>query len=245
MRIVRQGQKKLGGRKMIGIIGAMEEEVASLKQAMEVDEIVEKAAMTFVKGTLCGKNVVVVRSGIGKVNAGICAQVLVDLFGVDMLINTGVAGSLDAEINIGDIVISTDAVQHDMDVSALGDPVGQIPRMDTFAFPADEKLVEAARLANEEENPDIQTFIGRVVSGDQFISGEEKKEYLVNTFAGRCAEMEGAAIAQAAYLNKIPYVIIRAISDKADNSAVMDYPTFEKHAIWHLLRLMMNLLKRM
>ncbi|MDD6440801.1 MAG: 5'-methylthioadenosine/adenosylhomocysteine nucleosidase [bacterium] len=230
---------------MIGIIGAMEEEVAGLKQAMEVCETVERAAMTFVKGTLCGKDVVVVRSGIGKVNAGICAQILVDLFGVDALINTGVAGSLDAQIDIGDIVISTDAVQHDMDVSALGDPVGQIPRLDTFAFPADEKLMEAARLANEKVNSDIRTFTGRVVSGDQFISGEEKKEYLVHTFAGKCAEMEGAAIAQAAYLNKIPYVIIRAISDKADNSAVMDYPTFEKHATEHLVRLMMDLLERL
>ena len=227
---------------MIGIIGAMEEEVASLKQAMEVSETVERAAMTFAKGTLCGKDVVIVRSGIGKVNAGICAQILADLFGVDALINTGVAGSLDAQIDIGDIVISTDAVQHDMDVSALGDPVGQIPRLDTFAFAADAKLIEAARLANEEVNSDIKTFTGRVVSGDQFISGEEKKDYLVNTFAGKCAEMEGAAIAQAAYLNKIPYVIIRAISDKADNSATMDYPEFEKQAIVHSVRLVKELL---
>ncbi len=229
---------------MVGIIGAMEEEVASLKAAMEVSEVVEKAAMTFVKGTLCGKEVVVVRSGIGKVNAGICAQILVDLFGVDQLINTGVAGSLDSQIDIGDIVISSDAVQHDMDVTALGDPVGQIPRLDTFAFPADAHLMEEARKANQEANPDIQTFTGRVVSGDQFVSGTEKKEYLVQTFDGKCAEMEGAAIAQAAYLNKVPYVIIRAISDKADNSAMMDYPTFEKHATQHLLRLMMNLMER-
>lgn len=230
---------------MIGIIGAMEEEVAALKRTMEVAEVIEKAAMTFVRGTLCGKDVVVVRSGIGKVNAGICAQILVDLFHVDCLINTGVAGSLDAQISIGDIVISTDAVQHDMDVSALGDSVGQIPRMDTFAFPADEALREAAKMANEEVNPDIQTYTGRVVSGDQFISSAEKKEYLVETFGGKCAEMEGAAMAQTAYLNKVPYVIIRAISDKADNSAEMDYPTFEKHAIEHLLRLMMNLMERL
>ena len=218
---------------MIGIIGAMEEEVAALKAEMEIEEMLEKASMTFAKGSLCGKDVVVVRSGIGKVNAGICAQILVDMFGVDALINTGVAGSLDADINIGDIVISTDAVQHDMDATTFGDPVGQIPRLDTFSFPADAKLVEAARLANEEVNTDIHTFIGRVVSGDQFIAGNEKKDYLVRTFDGKCAEMEGAAIAQTAYLNKVPYVIIRAISDKADNSAVMDYPTFEKHATQH------------
>lgn len=230
---------------MIGIIGAMEEEVAALKGIMEVEEMLERASMTFVKGRLCGKEVVVVRSGIGKVNAGICAQILVDLFGVDTLINTGVAGSLDAAIDIGDMVISTDAVQHDMDTSIFGDKVGQIPRLDTYSFPADAKLVEEAKLANEEANPDIHTFTGRVVSGDQFIAGNEKKDYLVQTFDGKCAEMEGAAIAQAAYLNHIPYVIIRAISDKADNSAVMDYPTFEKHATEHSLRLLQNMLERL
>ncbi|MCI7149408.1 5'-methylthioadenosine/adenosylhomocysteine nucleosidase [Bariatricus sp. HCP28S3_A7] len=227
---------------MIGIIGAMEEEVAHLKEAMQVEKTVERAAMTFVKGKLDGKDVVVVRSGIGKVNAGICAQILADLFEVDTLINTGVAGSLDAALDIGDIVISTDAVQHDMDVSALGDPVGQIPRMDTFAFPADERLVQLAVQANEEANPDIHTFTGRVVSGDQFVSDGAVKERLVTQFQAKCTEMEGAAIAQAAYLNKISCVIIRAISDKADNSSTMDYAAFEKQAITHTVRLVRNLM---
>ena len=230
---------------MIGIIGAMEEEVKSLKEEMEIEETLERAGMTFARGKLSGREVVVVRSGIGKVNMGICAQILVDRFEVDTLINTGVAGSLDADINNGDIVISTDAVQHDVDVTALGDPVGQIPRMDTFAFPADEKLVELAVRVNEEVNPDIHTFTGRVVSGDQFISEKSVKDRLVNTFAGKCAEMEGAAMAQAAYLNKISYVIIRAISDKADNSAHMDYPTFERQAIAHCVRLVRELVRRM
>ena len=227
---------------MIGIIGAMEEEVAHLKEAMQVEKTVERAAMTFVKGKLDGKDVVVVRSGIGKVNAGICAQILADLFEVDTLINTGVAGSLDAALDIGDIVISTDAVQHDMDVSALGDPVGQIPRMDTFAFPADERLVQLAVQANEEANPDIHTFTGREVSGDQFVSDGAVKERLVTQFQAKCTEMEGAAIAQAAYLNKISCVIIRAISDKADNSSTMDYAAFEKQAITHTVRLVRNLM---
>ena len=227
---------------MIGIIGAMEEEVAHLKEAMQVEKTVERAAMTFVKGKLDGKDVVVVRSGIGKVNAGICAQILADLFEVDTLINTGVAGSLDAALDIGAIVISTDAVQHDMDVSALGDPVGQIPRMDTFAFPADERLVQLAVQANEEANPDIHTFTGRVVSGDQFVSDGAVKERLVTQFQAKCTEMEGAAIAQAAYLNKISCVIIRAISDKADNSSTMDYAAFEKQAITHTVRLVRNLM---
>ncbi|MEO2239139.1 5'-methylthioadenosine/adenosylhomocysteine nucleosidase [Dorea sp. YH-dor226] len=227
---------------MIGIIGAMEEEVASLKEEMDVQEIVEKAGMMFCKGILCGQKVVVVRSGVGKVNAGICAQILVDLFQVDLLINTGIAGSLDARIDIGDMVISTDALQHDMDASVFGDPVGQIPRLDTFSFPADEALARKAIRANEKANPDIRTFTGRIVSGDQFISSKEVKDRIVENFHPLCVEMEGAAIAQAAYLNKVSYVIIRAISDKADNSACMDYPTFEKKAIAHSVRLMKELL---
>ncbi len=229
---------------VIGIIGAMEEEVAQLKQAMEVQDTVEYASMNFCKGTLCGKDVVVVRSGIGKVNAGICAQILVDRFGVDVLVNTGIAGSLDAAIDIGDMVISTDLVEHDMDATGFGYPLGQIPRMDTFAFAADPELIAKAKAANEEANPDIRTFTGRIVSGDQFVSSAEVKEKLIQTYQGKCTEMEGAAIAHAAYLNHISCVIIRAISDKADNSATVDYPTFEKKAIEHSVRLVKNLLPR-
>lgn len=230
---------------MIGIIGAMEEEVAALKEAMTIEENVTFASMDFCRGTLCGKEVVVVRSGIGKVNAAICTQILVDKFGVDTLINTGIAGSLDANIDIGDMVISTDAVEHDMDASIFGDPIGQVPRMDTFSFPADEELVEKAKPANEEANPDIHTFVGRIVSGDQFVSSKEVKDKLVANFEAKCTEMEGAAIAHAAYLNKVSCVIIRAISDKADNSATMDYPAFEKQAITHSVRLVKNLLPRL
>ena len=227
---------------MIGIIGAMEEEVAALKEDMDIQETVEQASMVFCKGKLCGKDVVVVRSGIGKVNAGICAQILVDRFLADMLINTGIAGSLDARIDIGDMVISTDALHHDMDATIFGDAIGQIPRMDTLAFPADEELVRKAAKANEKANPDIRTFTGKVASGDQFISSREAKEKIVENFHPLCVEMEGAGIAQAAYLNKVSYVIIRAISDKADNSATMDYPTFERQAIAHSVRLMKELL---
>lgn len=229
---------------VIGIIGAMEEEVAVLKTSMEVDEVVNYASMEFCKGTLCGKQVVIVRSGIGKVNAGICAQILADKFNVDKIIHTGIAGSLDAQIDIGDVVVSTDLVEHDMDATLFGDPLGQVPRMDTFSFPADPELVEKAVAANEEANPDIKTFTGRIVSGDQFVSSPEVKEKLVAHFQAKCTEMEGAAVAHAAYLNKISCVIIRAISDKADNSATMDYPTFEKLAIERSVRLVKNLLPR-
>ena len=222
---------------MMGIIGAMEDEVAQLKKNMEIEETTEVASLSFCRGKLSGREVVVVRSGIGKVNAAICTQILVDQFHVDVIINTGIAGSLDAEIDIGDIVISTDAVEHDMDASIFGDPIGQIPQMDTFSFPADESLVKLAKEVNEKANPDVHTWIGRVVSGDQFVSSGEKKEQLIRVFDAKCTEMEGAAIAHAAYLNKISCVIIRAISDKAYNSAVVDYPAFEAAAIRHSVRL--------
>ena len=228
----------------VGIIGAMEEEVAVLKKEMELEEIITAASMEFCKGLLCGKDVVVVRSGIGKVNAAVCTQILIDRFGADVIINTGVAGSLDAKIDIGDMVVSADLVEHDMDTTAFGDPLGQVPRMDTFSFPADVELVKKAVLANEEANPDIKTFTGRIVSGDQFVSSPDVKEKLVENFGAKCTEMEGAAIAHVAYLNKVSCVIIRAISDKADNSASMDYPSFEKKAIEHSLRLVRNLLPR-
>ena len=226
---------------MIGIIGAMEEEVAALKEDMTIEETVELASMVFCKGILCGRDAVVVRSGIGKVNAGICAQILVDRFHVDALINTGIAGSLDAKIDIGDLVISTDALHHDMDAVNFGYALGQIPRMDVLAFPADKVLVQKAVEANEKANPDIHTFTGRIASGDQFIASKEVKDHITENFHPLCVEMEGAGIAQAAYLNKISYVIIRAISDKADNSATVDYPTFEKQAITHSVRLIKEL----
>ncbi len=227
---------------MIGIIGAMEEEVAALKEAMDIHETVEQASMVFCKGVLCGKEVVIVRSGIGKVNAGICAQILVDRFKADTLINTGIAGSLDAKIDIGDMVISTDALHHDMDATEFGYPVGQVPRMEVMSFPADEELVKKAVQASEKANPDIHTFTGRVASGDQFIASREVKDKIVENFHPLCVEMEGAGIAHAAHLNKVSYVIIRAISDKADNSASVDYPTFERQAIAHSVKLVKELL---
>lgn len=227
---------------MIGIIGAMEEEIAALKSDMEYVEVIEKASMSFCRGSLGGRDVVVVRSGIGKVNAAVCAQILVDSFGVDTLINTGVAGAMDVKLNIGDMVISTDVLHHDMDTSAFGDPLGQVPRMDTLSFPADENLVHMAKVANEQVNPDIQTFTGRIASGDQFVHDKDVKEKIVHNFKPLCVEMEGAGIAQTAYLNKVSFAIIRAISDKADNSAVMSYDEFEAHAINHSTRLVKHLL---
>lgn len=228
---------------MIGIIGAMEEEVTSLKENMTVEKTVKRASMEFLQGTLAGKPVVVVRCGIGKVNAAICTQILADEFKADAIVNTGIAGSLKKEINIGDIVLSTDALQHDMDATGFGYGYGVIPRMETSVFQADEKLIALAKKCCEKVNPDISVFTGRVVSGDQFISDKGKKDWITEHFQGYCTEMEGAAIAQTAYLNGIPFLIVRAISDKADNSAQMDYAEFERKAIEHSVKLMTEMVQ--
>lgn len=220
---------------MIGIIGAMDEEVAELLEKTNVSRKVTKASMEFHIGTLSGKDVVIVRSGIGKVNAAVCTQILVDDFSIDAVINTGIAGSLNANIDIADIVLSKDVLHHDMDATGFGYEPGQIPRMPVKEFLGDAHLIECGAKAIKELFPETGCHIGRVVSGDQFISDSAKKDYIVSTFSGDCTEMEGAAIAQAAYLNNIPFLIIRAISDKADNSATMDYPAFEKLAIAKLV----------
>lgn len=229
----------------IGIIGAMEQEVAQLKSKMEQVEESTFAGMTFLDGTLCGKKVVLVRSGIGKVNMAVCAEVLAGHFKVGCLINTGIAGSLCNDINIGDVVISTDAIQHDVDATGFGYKRGVIPQMDESTFVADEHLINLAKNACETVNTDIRVFTGRVVTGDQFISKDEVKQDLIETFHGLCTEMEGGAMAQVAWLNKIPFVIIRAISDKADHSAEVDYAEFEKKAIEHSIKLVCQMLEDM
>ena len=213
-----------------GIIGAMDVEVASLKAAMEITSTKTVAGMEFCEGTLDGKAVVVVQCGMGKVNAGICAHTLINDFGVTRVINTGVAGSLDNAIDIGDIVVSTDAVQHDYDVTPIGFARGEIPYTGLYAFPADEALRVLAVRAATEAVPEIKVFEGRVCSGDQFIASREQKETIIRNFGGKCCEMEGGAIAQACYLNGTPFVIIRAISDKADDSEAVSFQEFEAAA---------------
>lgn len=227
----------------IGIIGAMESEVSVLKEAMKVDAVVTKAGMNFYEGMLQGTPAVVVQSGIGKVNAAMCVQILADLFHITHVMNTGVAGSLNADLDIGDILVSEKAVQHDVDVTALGYPLGQIPGLESREFAADAKMAEAAVSACGRVNPDVNVVKGCVVSGDQFISSAEVKEHLITEFHGDCAEMEGASVAQAALLNGIPFIVIRAISDKADGSAEMDYPTFEEQAAEHCANMVLEFMK--
>lgn len=221
----------------IGIIGAMELEVETLKTQMSVTGQTTCASMVFFEGTLGQAQVVVVRCGIGKVNAAMCVQILADRFEVTHVINTGVAGSLNAALDIGDIVISRDVIHHDVDVRVFGYALGQVPQLDTLAFPGDESMIRLALSSCEEANPGLHTAVGRIVSGDQFISDKEIKERLIAEFHADCTEMEGAAIAHASYLNGLPFVVIRAISDKADDSAEMDYPTFEREAAGHCARL--------
>lgn len=226
-----------------GIIGAMEPEVEELKKEMAVTAVIRKAGMDFHEGSLNGTPVVIVRCGIGKVNAALCVQILIDEFKVSHVINTGVAGSLNAGLDIGDILISRDAIHHDMDVRVFGYQLGEVPQIGFREFQADEHLVALAIGACKKVNPDIHVMSGRVVSGDQFISNKEVKERLISQFQGDCAEMEGASVAHGAYLNSIPFVIIRAISDKADDSAEMDYPTFEAAAAKHSAALVKEMVK--
>lgn len=227
----------------IGIIGAMELEVEELKAKMNNVTITKRAGMEFHEGTLHGASVVIVRSGVGKVNAALCVQILADVFAVTHIINTGVAGSLNAKLDIGDILVSKDALHHDVDATIFGYQLGEVPQLGVREFPADERLTQLAIQSCEKVNPDIHALAGRVVSGDQFISSKEVKNKLIENYAGDCAEMEGAAIAHGAYLNQIPFVIIRAISDKADDSAEMDYPTFEKAAAIHSAKLVEDMVK--
>lgn len=211
----------------LGIIGAMSIEVENLKSAMEEKQESSIAGMAFCEGQLAGLPAVVVQCGVGKVNAAMCAQILCTSFGVTHLVNTGVAGSLSAELDIGDLVVSSDAVHHDMDATHFGYPACQVPGMDVVSYAADETLMGYAFAAAESVNPG-HTRIGRVASGDQFVAVRALKERIISLTHALCTEMEGAAIAQTAYRNAVPFVILRAISDKADDSAQMDYPTFER-----------------
>lgn len=229
----------------IGIIGAMELEVEELKEKMEVSQRVQKASMEFLEGLLNGAEVVIVKCGVGKVNAALCTQILCDLFEVTHIINTGIAGSLKNEINIGDIVVSKDALYHDMDARAFGYGIGEIPQMGCLSFLADEEMAQLAVSCCKEVNPDISVYEGRIASGDQFIADKGIKDKIIENFGAYCVEMEGASIAHAAYLNNIPFVIIRAISDKADDSAQMDYPEFEKAAAIHSATLVERMLAQM
>lgn len=228
--------------KKLGIIGAMQLEVETLLGVMENKTARERAGSVFYEGELEGLPVVIVQCGVGKVNAALCAQILCDCFDVTHLVNTGIAGSLCADLDIGDLVVSRDAMYHDFDCVHFGYEYGKVPGMDTVAFPADEGLMKLAYAAAEAVHPG-HVRIGRVASGDQFVAEKAQKEKIIAVTGGLCTEMEGAAIAHTAYRNRLPFVILRAISDKADDSAEMDYPTFERIAAHRCAQVTRNLAK--
>ena len=221
--------------KKIGIIGAMDVEISIFCDEMEKNGSLKKTEfgnLVFNEGNLCGKNIVVVKSGIGKVNAALCAQRLILQFGVEKIINTGIAGAIQENLHIHDMVVSTDAVYHDMDATAFGYEPTEIPQMHTSAFDADEKMIKAAEnaFAQSESAKKYKLIRGRIASGDQFISYAEQKEHIEEICSPACVEMEGAAVAHACFLNQIPFVILRCISDNADDSYEVTYSFNEKIA---------------
>ncbi|CAM4498724.1 5'-methylthioadenosine/adenosylhomocysteine nucleosidase [Paenibacillus typhae] len=209
---------------VIGLIGAMDEEIELLLSSMENKRTAVKAGITYYSGDVFGRRAVLCKSGVGKVNAAVTTQILLDTFGVSRVLFTGVAGAVHPGLDIGDIVISSACIQHDMDVTALGYPKGIIPYQEVSVFTADEKLVKLAEQACKELKQHFVT--GIVLSGDQFIASSEAVEALHRDLNGACAEMEGAAVAQVCYMNEAPFVIIRSMSDKADGSAHVSYKEF-------------------
>lgn len=212
-----------------GIIGAMKEEIELLLENLTEAQTELHAGMTYHKGRFQGQKVVITKSGVGKVNAAVCTQVLIDRFGADAVIFTGVAGAVDPKLNIGDIVVSTSSLQHDVDVTALGYPRGAIPYQEVSEYPSDDRLINLAQQAGDKVYPG-RCVTGKVLSGDQFIADRGVVKALYEDLGGACTEMEGAAVAQVCYMNAIPHVIIRSMSDKADGSAHVNFEEFTVEA---------------
>lgn len=226
---------------MIGVIAAMENEVTDIKSAMEESIKITHGGMAFIKGKLNQKEVVVVKSGVGKVNAAICTQILIDLFKAKAIINVGVAGAVHPDLEIGDIVISEDSCQYDMDARAFGHPWGEIPNMDITFFKADKTLIKLAEKAATELNAAYRS--GRVMTADLGVDSIELKEKLRNKFGGLCVEMEGAAIGQVSFVNQVPYLIIRSISDKADGNLTEDYKNNLENSIKNGVAMALNIIQ--
>lgn len=228
---------------MFGIIGAMKEEVELLIDKMELQEKIKKGGKEFYKGRIKNMQLIVVESGVGKVNAAITTQMLIDYFQPKYIINTGIAGGLDKRLKKGDIVLSIDTVQYDVDTSLFGDPLGLIPGMETIEFPTSRTLLEI--LMREKEGLDgINIWKGRILSGDHFVCSQDEKRSIVNEFGGLCVEMEGAAVAHASYVNKVPCLIIRSISDNADGEQMENYEEFKMKAINNTTKLVLKLLTK-
>lgn len=229
----------------IGIIGAMDEEIALYLEAMKEPSQSTKAGITYYEGEVEGKTVVVCKSGVGKVNASVCTQILIDQYQVQQVIFTGVAGAVHPELNIGDIVVSTDCVQHDIDVTPLGFAPGQIPFTDKWIWQADEQLQVLAIEAGKTIGEGVQVVSGRILSGDQFVADREKVQWLYQQFDAVCTEMEGAAVAAVCSMNNIPFVVVRSMSDKADGSAHVNFVEFTKLASQRSFEMVVKILPKL
>ena len=227
---------------MIGIIGAMDIEVENLKNAVQNKEVKTVSGIDFVSGKIGETDVVIAKAGVGKVNAAVCAQTMILLYSPDAVINTGVAGSLSEKVGVGDIVVATATVQHDMDTSPLGDPVGFISGINMVELPCDnavhEKLLACAKKA-----PGIAVETGIIASGDIFLNSIDIKNKIVSNFGAVAGEMEGGSIGQVCVINNTPYCVLRAISDNADGSSHVDYPTFVAKAAQVSTNIMLDFLK--
>lgn len=212
----------------IGIIGAMQVEIDGLRAIMENKKSVTLSGIDFVFGDIFGKRVVTAVCGIGKVFAAICTQTMILSFNPDVIINTGVAGTLSDKLSIGDIAIAKNSVQHDMDTTALGDELGLISGPNIVYIPADEKL--SGTLEECVKSLGINCLKGTVATGDAFINDDLKKKKITENFSAIACEMEGGAVAQTCYVNHVPFSILRAISDGGDDNSHIDYPTFVKMA---------------
>jgi adenosylhomocysteine nucleosidase len=236
----------MGGNAMrVGIIGAMDEEIALYLEAMQETKAETKAGITYYEGVLEGRDVVLCKSGVGKVNASVCTQILIDRFQVERVIFTGVAGAVHPALNIGDIVVSTDCVQHDIDVTPLGFQPGQIPFTDRWIWEADPQLIQLAVKAGEQVDEGVSVVTGRILSGDQFVADREKVQWFYRQFAAHCTEMEGAAVGQVCAMNNVPFVIVRCMSDKADGSAHVNFTEFTKLASKRSFEIVSNMLRHM
>ena len=226
---------------MIGIIGAMDIEIDALKELMRDKKSETISGIEFTSGVLEGKEVVAAVCGIGKVFAAVCAQTMILRYGVSCVINTGVAGSLTSRLGIGDIAVADCAVQHDMDTSPLGDPVGLISGINLVQLPADEEL--GKKICSAAQKLGIKSLCGPIASGDQFIATPEGKAKIADCFGAIACEMEGASIGQVCYINKVPFAIIRSISDSFDGKGEMDYAEFRLLAAKNSKAVVLELLR--
>lgn len=225
---------------MIGIINAMDMETDGIKQAMEHTQVERISGVDYHKGSLYGVPCVVARCGVGKVNAAICAQTMCLYYQPDLVLNTGVAGGLRKGVQLYDIAIASELIQHDVDTTALGDPIGLISGLDRVTLPCDKEAVEA--LQGHASALGLRTHVGTILTGDQFVSTEEKRSWLLRTFGGIACDMEGGAIAHVCLVNAVAFAAMRVISDSGDS---VEYSRFAAQAAEESVRLALSFVQNM